>query len=147
MNSLSDPIHGILEAYKAAVYARNLDAFAAIYADQVEAFDAWDRWAYVGIDDWRNMASAWFKSLGSDRVVVDFNGLRSRVDGNLATGHAFLTFTAVSCDGRRLRSIENRVTLVAANDGFAWKVVHEHTSSPADFQSKTVLIRRLQHGT
>ena len=135
-------ILAVMDAYKAAVYAKDVDAFAALFAPDVRIFDMWAEWSYDGLDGWRKMARAWFDSLGTERVGVDFDEPRTVVSGDLAIAHAFVTFRGLSAEGKELRSMQNRLTWALRRKGDAWVVVHEHTSAPADFETGKVLKRR-----
>jgi len=46
-----------MDAYADAVYDKDLEAFAALYAEGVHVFDSWGQWQYDGIDAWRGMAA------------------------------------------------------------------------------------------
>jgi ketosteroid isomerase-like protein len=102
----------------------------------------WNSWELRGLEAWRNMASGWFSSLGNERVVVKASDVVSNVSGDLALGHATLTFTAISVEGKALRSLDNRITLALRRTGSAWKIFHEHTSGPIDHQTMKGTIKR-----
>jgi ketosteroid isomerase-like protein len=137
VTSQSDhPARRVLKHYAAAVFAKDLDAFVSLYDRNVFVFDAWDVRSYNGIDAWRGMTSDWFTSLGNERVVVEFEDERSAVSATLAYASAIVRYTAVSESGQALRSLQNRMTIVLEVRGDGWKVVHQHTSSPIDFETK-----------
>ncbi len=137
-------IEAVLAAYQAAVLAKDVDTFVALYTHDVQVYDMWGAWSHDGIDAWRAMAQGWFGSLGDERVAVGVDDLRVHAGHDVATAQAFLTFTALSPDGRPLRSLNNRLTIVLVRRGGVWKIVHEHTSGPADFKTMKVDIRRPQ---
>ncbi len=141
--SPSEEIRNLLERYTAAVRAKDVDALLALYGEDVRVFDMWERWSYDGAVEWRQMASEWFRSLGSEQVVVEFQDVHTVVGDDVAGCHAQLRYTALSAGGERLRAMDNRLTwlLRRTGDG-AWKVVHEHTSAPVDMESSTVTLRR-----
>src|SRR5262249_5197117 len=60
----------MLEAYAAAVRAKDADAFIDLYADDVRNFDLWNEWSYDGKDELRVMVAEWFGSLGDDEEVL-----------------------------------------------------------------------------
>lgn len=132
MTESDAPILQMLAGYKAAVHAKDVEAFCALFADDLRVFDMWGRWSHDGLSAWRDMAVGWFGSLGEERVVVDFDEVRTRVSGDMATAQAFVKFSAVSPAGETLRSLTNRLTWVLLRQGDRWKVIHEHTSSPVD---------------
>jgi len=137
-----NPIEQALTTYKAAVFAKDLEAFAALYDQNVHVFDMWGEWSYSGIDAWRKIAANWFNSLGTEKVCVGVVDVQSSSGIDLAVGSAILTFTAVSEDGKVLRSLTNRMTLAMRRCGQTWKIVHEHTSAPIDHGTGKVILRR-----
>ena len=142
MSQTSDPVHEALARYSAAAYEKDVDAFVSLYSDDLHVFDMWNSWELRGIDAWRDMAAGWFSSLGDERVVVRASEVVSTVTGEMALGHATLTYTAVSSDGRELRSLDNRITLALRRVGNAWKIFHEHTSGPIDHKTMRGVIKR-----
>lgn len=142
-NSSENPVSGILDAYKDAVYAKNIDAFLDIYDDNVRIFDMWGSgWIYEGIEAWRAMVEEWFGSLGKDRVVVDIDVVQVRQEQEIAFISAFLKYTAVSTEGAELRSMYNRITCVLEARGDAWKITHAHTSAPVDSDTLKAILKR-----
>ena len=142
MNQLDDPILQALHAYKAAVFAKDVDQFVALYDQDVQVFDMWNVWSYNGIDDWREMTKRWFGSLGAERVIVDLFDMRTIDAHDLAVIHAFAKYKAVAADGEELRSLDNRLTLTLRRKDGAWKIVHLHTSAPIDLDTAKVIFRR-----
>ena len=142
MDDASNPVTQFFDAYAAAVNAKDVGAFSALYADDVHIFDAWEHWQYSGIDAWRAMAAGWFGSLGDETVEVSFDEVGSAVGQDAALGHAAVTFAAVSAAGERLRAMTNRFSVgLQMRDG-AWKVVHEHSSLPIDLGSGKGIFER-----
>lgn len=142
MDKLDNPILQVLDDYKAAVFAKDLDSFIALYDRDVRVFDMWGAWSYNGVDPWREMADRWFSSLGTERVVVDFSNPETIVMQDLAVVHTFVTYTAVTAEGVEVRSLDNRLTAILRQRGDAWKIVHEHTSSPIDSETAKVIFKR-----
>lgn len=139
---LDNPVLQVLENYKAAVYAKDVDAFIALYDEDVVVFDMWGVWSYNGIASWRDMVARWFGSLGTERVIVDFSHVRTVAVQDLAVVHAFVRYRAVSEDGVDLRALDNRLSVALRNKDGGWKIVHEHTSSPLDFETAKVMFNR-----
>jgi uncharacterized protein (TIGR02246 family) len=133
----------MLDAYAAALRAKDVDAFVGLYADDVRTFDLWSEWSYDGKDALRAMVAEWFGSLADDEVVeAEFDEVRSQAGESVAGVSAFTTFRAVSSDGEERRSMNNRLTWVLRKDGDgAWKIAHEHTSAPAGDEGKVQLRR------
>lgn len=132
MNQADDRVLRVIDGYVAAVLAKDVDAFVALYDRDLRAFDTWGRWSYDGIDAWRAMVAGWFGSLGEERVIVEVADLRTQVADGLVTAQAFFTYRAEAADGRTLRAMQNRLTWVLVHKDAAWKIAHEHTSVPLD---------------
>lgn len=141
-------VEAMLTAYGAAVYEKDVDAFIALYDEDVRVFDLWGSWSYDDAGAWRQMVTEWFGSLGSERVAVESEDVQMTVGDDVAALHAFLTFKGLSADGEELRAMNNRLTwtLRRAGDG-SWKIVHEHTSAPADLETSKVILQRRAPGT
>jgi uncharacterized protein (TIGR02246 family) len=139
---MGEQVKEILNAYAAAVRAKDVKAFLALYADDVRTFDLWNVWTYDGKPALRSMVGEWFGSLSDDEtVVVKFDDVRTQTDSDLAAVSAFTTFAAEASDGTELRSMNNRLTWILRRDDDGWKIVHEHTSAPAG-EGGTVNLKR-----
>ena len=132
MSNQNDPIVAMIESYKDAVLTKDVDAFCAIYDADIHIFDMWGQWSMRGIVAWRAMAQGWFSSVGNEQIIVDADHIESAITDELAVGHAIFTYTALSADGEKLRSLDNRITVVLKRIGDVWKVIHEHTSALID---------------
>jgi uncharacterized protein (TIGR02246 family) len=135
-------VAALLESYRDAVYAKDVEAFVAIFADDVRVFDMWGTWSHDGIDSWREMAVGWFGSLGDELVRVAFDEVQTTVGDDTAVLSAFVTFAGLSADGEELRSMNNRLTWGLRKTGGTWKVVHEHTSAPVELATGKVDLER-----
>ena len=133
----------MLNAYAAAVRAKDVEAFLDLYADDVRNFDLWSVWSYDGKDALGEMVAEWFGSLPDDEtVVVKFDDVRTQAGSDVGALSAFTTFAAESADGTELRSMNNRLTWILRKDADgAWKIAHEHTSAPAGDEGKVSLRR------
>ena len=136
------PATQVLRAYKAAVFAKDVDAFVALYDQNVRIFDMWGRWSYSGAEAWREMVTDWFGSLGTERVEVKLSDVQLTSTRDVAVAHAFVTYTGLSAEGEKLRAMQNRVTMVLEQKDGIWKIVHEHSSAPADFETLKVILKR-----
>jgi len=136
------PVETALARYAQAVRDKDVDAFAALYAEDVQVFDMWGAWSLHGIEAWRGMAGSWFDSLGDEQVVVTWSALQTSVAEALAIGHATLTYTAVSAAGQTLRTLDNRITLALRRQAGEWKIFHEHTSAPIEHETLQAILRR-----
>lgn len=142
MSGRADPIHDVLSRYARAVFDKDIDAFVSLYDDDVRVYDMWGAWSVRGVGAWRAMVADWFGSLGNDRVVVHAEDVGGSVAGDLAFGHAILTYAAQDGDGTPLRSLCNRITMGLRRAGDDWKIVHEHTSAPIDHATTKAILRR-----
>lgn len=144
--SNEDPFVHALDAYAKAVLAKDCESFLDLYDHDVHVFDMWGAWSLRGMEAWRAMVHDWFSSLGTESVVVTVGEVESTMSGDLAIGHAILTFAAISAEGERLRSLSNRLTMGLRKVGSTWKVFHEHTSAPIDHQSTKAMLHRSDAG-
>ena len=142
MPPFDSPISQVLNDYKAAVLAKDVDAFVALYDRDVRVFDMWGEWAYSGLEAWRAMAAGWFGSLGTERVVVDFSEVQATVTEQLAVAHAFVRYAAVTSDDVELRALNNRLTITLVRRDGTWKIIHEHSSSPIDAETMKAILNR-----
>ena len=142
MNDLENRIAQALEAYRAAVYERDVDAFLRLYDPAARVFDAWDVWTYEGAAARRSAIEQWFASLGAERVKVIFDDVQVTVGQDLAVVSAIGTYAAVSADGKELRSMQNRFTWALKLEGNGWKIVHEHTSTPISSSDTKAIFHR-----
>jgi uncharacterized protein (TIGR02246 family) len=132
----------LLENYKAAVYAKDVEAFVALFDQDARIFDMWVEWSYDGIASWRGMVEQWFGSLNTDRDVVEFDDVKATVSGDVAVVHAFARFTALSAEGKALRTMQERLTWTLVQKDGRWKIAHQHTSAPIDFKTLKVILQR-----
>lgn len=135
-------VSALLEEYRDAVHAKDVDRFVAIFSDDVRVFDMWGAWSHDGIESWREMAEGWFGSLGDELVRVEFDDVQATVGEDAAVVSAFVTFAGLSADGDELRSMNNRLTWGLRKIDGAWKVVHEHTSAPVEMATGKVDLKR-----
>jgi uncharacterized protein (TIGR02246 family) len=134
VNDQQNPVTQVLEAYRNAVSARDTDAFVALYDEDVCLFDAWDRFEITGADAWREMVIDWFGSHPDDGLEVRFDDVREVVGKDVAFVHAVFTF-AVVLEGKREHEQVNRYTACLERKGGGWKIVHEHTSIPVEYET------------
>jgi uncharacterized protein (TIGR02246 family) len=126
-------IEGMLERYAAAARARDVDALVGLYAGDVVLFDAWESWSTRGIEAWRSAVETWFANAGDDTIAVTFDELEEHVAGDGAVAHMVVRYAAEGADGQELRALENRMTWALERRNGAWRIVHEHSSAPAEF--------------
>ena len=142
MIHLDDAVAKILEAYRAAVYARDVAAFMRLYDPKVRVFDAWGVWSYEGAANWQTAVEGWLSSLGSERVKVSFENVQSQGTEDYVIVSAIVTYAGVSAQGEPLRAMQNRFSWALRKSGHVLRIVHEHTSMPVGFEDQKALLTR-----
>ena len=142
MNDIDKSIAQILESYKSAVLARDVEAFMRLYDPGVRVFDTWGVWSYDGAEPWRRAVEAWFTSLGAERVKVTFEEVRSTLGRDVAIVSAIVTYAGISAQGEPLRAMQNRITWGLKTIGHVPRIVHEHTSAPVGFDDTKAILQR-----
>ncbi len=137
-----EAIESLFDTYKNSVFQKDVETFVSIFDEKVRIFDMWQRWSYDGLSDWREMVENWFDSLGENKDIVEFSDIQIQSIGEIAVATAFVKFTAVSEKGEELRYLENRLTWVLQEKKNGWKIIHQHTSGPIDFQTMKVILQR-----
>lgn len=141
MSDADRSIRAALAAYEAAVLAKDVEAFVAIYAEDARIFELWGTWEH-DIASWREMAKGWFAFLGDQCSVVTAHDVRTQVSGDMAMLSASLTYAAIDAGGQPLRSLDNRLTWVLRQRDGRWQVVHEHTSVPLAHEDGKGIFKR-----
>ncbi len=142
MASLDTAVQQILDRYKAAVLARDVDALMKLYDPKVRVFDAWGIWSYEGADAWRNAVQGWFMSIVNETVKVSFEEVQSQGSPDFAAVSAIATYAATSTSGEPLRAMQNRLSWVLKTSGHVLRIVHEHTSAPIGFEDQKAILLR-----
>ena len=143
MSDIDKAIVRILDAYQNAVLNRDVDAFMRLYDPKVRVFDTWGVWAYEDAVKWRRAIESWFGSLGTEKVKVGFEDVKSSGSADFAVVSAMVTYSGISAQGEQLRTMQNRLTWVLKTSGHVLRIVHEHTSAPVGFDDhKAILLRK-----
>jgi len=142
VSDIDKSITQVLESYKAAVYARDVEAFMRLYDPSVRVFDTWGVWSYDGGAAWQRAVEGWFTSLGSERVKVAFDEVRTSAGREFAVVTAIVTYAAVSAQGEPQRAMQNRLSWALRTSGHVLRIVHEHTSAPVGFDDTKAILRR-----
>ncbi|MEO5698860.1 MAG: nuclear transport factor 2 family protein [Burkholderiaceae bacterium] len=144
MSEIERPIARILEIYKSAVLAKDVDAFVHLYDPKVRVFDAWGVWSYEGLAAWQTAVEGWFTSLREESVKVTFDDVHSSATQEVAIVSAIVTYAAVSPQGEPLRAMQNRMTWGLRTSGHVLRIVHEHTSAPIGFDDQKAILHRVR---
>jgi uncharacterized protein (TIGR02246 family) len=142
MAEANTDIEALFSTFKDAVFQKDLGAFSSIFDENVRVFDMWEQWSYDGLDAWMGMVKGWFSSLGADRDVITYEDIQIQSDGEMAVASAFVRFTAVSETGEALRYLDDRLTWCVRKKEGVWKIIHQHTSGPIDFNTMKVVLKR-----
>ena len=102
----------------------------------------WGEWTIKGLAAWRELTIGWFASLKTERVVVTFEEIQIRAAGESASATALVRFAAISGDGEELRYLQNRLTWIIQKSENSWKIVHQHTSVPINFETMKGILKK-----
>jgi len=133
----------IMESYKAAIYAKDVEAFMRLYDQKVRVFDAWGVWSYDNAEAWQRTVESWFNSLGIERVKASFDEVVLSEGRDSAIVTAIVTYAGVSPEGSTLRTMQNRLTWGLRTRGHVLRIVHEHTSAPIGFEDRKAILQRV----
>lgn len=133
----------IMESYKAAIYAKDVEAFMRLYDQKVRVFDAWGVWSYDNAEVWQRTVESWFNSLGIERVKASFDEVVLSEGRDSAIVTAIVTYAGVSPEGSTLRTMQNRLTWGLRTRGHVLRIVHEHTSAPIGFEDQKAILQRV----
>ena len=142
MSDIEKSITRVLDAYQNAVLARDIDAFMRLYDPKVRVFDTWGVWEYEDAVKWRRAIESWFSSLGTEKVKVRFEDVKSSGSPDFAVVSAIVTYAGMSAQGEPLRTMQNRLTWVLKTSGHVLRIIHEHTSAPVGFDDMKAMLQR-----
>ena len=142
MSDIDKSIARVLDAYQNAVLARDIDAFMRLYDPKVRVFDTWGVWEYEDAVKWRRAIESWFSSLGTEKVKVRFEDVKSSGSPDFAVVSAIVSYSGISAQGEPLRTMQNRLTWVLKTSGHVLRIVHEHTSAPVGFEDMKAILQR-----
>ena len=142
MSDTEKALTRIIDTYKSAVFAKDVEALIRLYDPKVRVFDAWGVWSYDNVESWKRTVESWFNSLGNERVKVTFDDV-SLTDGReCAIVSAIVSYASVSPEGSTLRTLQNRLTWGLKTSGHVLRIVHEHTSAPIGFEDQKAILQR-----
>lgn len=142
MSQVEASIDRVIEAYKASVATRNVDAFMRLYDPSARVFDAWGAWSYETLPEWQVAVEGWFASHPNDRLVVTFDDIRTVASPIFASVTAVVTYAVLSARGEHLNSMQNRLTWVLKTSSHVPRIIHEHTSAPVGFEDQKAILQR-----
>ena len=131
--STEEEIASLIDAWAAAIRAKDLDGSLSHYAPDVIGFDLVEPLRYVGADALRKRLEDWFASFDG---TIDFENHELEIIGSdgVAFAHSLNHVTGTLTDGKSL-DMYWRATLCLRKIDGEWLVVHTHTSVPFDMQT------------
>jgi ketosteroid isomerase-like protein len=137
MSSAFRTVKAVLENYQSATYEKDVERFVSAYATDVHIYDCWEKWAYVGISQWKKMVQSWFNGLNEDGYTLktSFDDLVIEENANLAFVHCAVTFAAYNASGENAHQITNRFTFGLRKENESWTIIHEHSSLPINMET------------
>ena len=142
MSEVEASVARVIEGYKAAVAARDIDALMRLYDPAARVFDAWGAWSYEGSSAWQVAVEGWFASHPTDRFKVSFEEVSAVTAPTFASVSAIVTYAVFSAQGEQLNSMQNRLTWALKTSGHVLRIVHEHTSAPIGFEDHKAILQR-----
>ncbi len=142
MSEIEASVAKVIEAYKASVAARDIDAFMRLYDSSARVFDAWGVWSYENASAWQVAVEGWFASHPTDRFMVIFEDVRTTSTPAFASVSAIVTYAVASPQGAPVNSMQNRLTWVLKTSGHVPRIIHEHTSAPVGFEDQKAILQR-----
>ncbi len=132
MSAASDEaeIRQLLDEWRAAICARDLDRLMPHYAPDVLFFDAVPPFQHRGADAYRSTWEAMFPFL-PPRLASEVREVEITVSGDLVVMHCLQRLTNAET-GEAATCGWVRVTVSYQRQQGAWKVIHEHVSVPFD---------------
>jgi len=123
-------IRNLLEDWRAAICARDLDRLIQHYAPDMFFFDAVPPYQHRGAAAYRRTWEVMFQQL-PPRIGVEFHDVEISVGGDLAVMHCL---TRIINEDTKEAATAGwvRVTVCHERQQGTWRVIHEHVSVPFD---------------
>ena len=131
--STEEEITSLIEAWAAAIRAKDLNGSLSHYAPSVIGFDLVEPLQYVGRDALRKRLEDWFASFDGT-IGFEYHELEIIGGNGVAFAHSLNHVTGRLTDGESL-DMYWRATLCLREIDGEWLVVHTHTSVPFDMQT------------
>ncbi len=125
--------------YKYFVWEKDIENMINLYDHNVLVFDMWNKGHCEGLIEWANIIKQWLDSLKDERVNVTFEMIKIQSGENVSFASSIITYQAISANNKVIRSMKNRITLGFTKTGDLWRVTHQHTSAPIDYNLQAIL--------
>ncbi|MDR5825198.1 MULTISPECIES: nuclear transport factor 2 family protein [unclassified Caballeronia] len=116
-------IRALIEAWRQAVLAKDVDALVRHYAEDVVVFDVVPPASLKGVEPYREHWQHWFDSMKGP-LAFEMRDVEVAASGDLAFAHS------VNCVAVGEQDDIVRATVCFRKIGGEWRVVHEHASVP-----------------
>lgn len=130
-------IHTLIQTYRKAVMAKDIDALMGLYADNIVSFDAVKALQFKGKPAYR---AHWQECMTHcpGPHTFEFHQLNVVSAQDMAFAH-WLAHCAGTDDSGETKGCWMRVTAGYQRVGGHWRIVHEHWSAPFDMMSGAAL--------
>jgi uncharacterized protein (TIGR02246 family) len=132
-----DKIRDMLESWRDAAQAKDVERVVSYYAPDILAFDAIGRLQFKGRDAYKKHWQACM-SMCPGEMIFEIHDLEITAQGDLALGHYLSRCGATAPDGE-VKAGWMRATVGCRKINGKWTIIHEHFSAPFDPQSGKAL--------
>ena len=127
-------IRSLIDSYASALRAVDIDRIMSHYAPDVVAFDAIGQLQFKGVDAYRKHWEACLAMMKGASMIFDIHDVNITAGDDLAFHH-HLVRCGMTTESGEEKASWMRVTAGYRKIGGAWKIVHEHISTPFDPES------------
>ena len=132
-----DEIRDLLESWRDAAQAKDVERIVSYYAPDILAFDAIGQLQFKGRDAYQKHWQACM-TMCPGAMIFEIHDLEITAQGDLAFGHYLSRCGATMPDGEE-KSGWMRATVGCRKVNGKWTIVHEHFSAPFDPESGKAL--------
>ncbi|MGE8067796.1 YybH family protein [Pseudomonas sp. NPDC089569] len=135
--SSQEQIHNLIQNYRQAVMAKNVDDVMALYADDVVSFDAVKALQFKGKAAYRAHWEECMKMCPGPHIF-EFHELTIETSQEIAFAH-WLAHCGGTNEKGETQACWMRVSACYRQVGGQWLIAHEHWSAPFDMTSGATL--------
>jgi len=136
-HTTENEIRSLIDAWRQAVMAKDIERIVSYYADDITSFDAVTALQFKGKEAYRAHWKACMEVCPGPGIF-DFSQLRIVSAPDIAFAH-WLAHCGGTDEQGETKACWMRVSAGYQRIGGQWKVLHEHWSAPFDMLSGTVL--------
>lgn len=127
--AIPDEIQVFLDSWVDALRAKDVDAYAACYTNDVRVFDGMNPPQFQGIDAWKEMISRWFGEVGTESDLT-LKNVEAHVTDSLIVITSIAGYSDLPEGASEKRVMWCRQTSVLRTTPDGWRICHEHSSVP-----------------